>query len=820
MSEMSVKLQALIADYQAGKITASKFVKKAQKEGADNALIGQVIAGTYKKEDKAEISDEAKAKAAETANQPNETANPRQAAQAQQIAQQKAAAAEYQKGSPADAAVKAHDQQDEADIKMQDAMNKSRKGIEEENDKMTDKDYVRAEIGKGVTKADYKAAKEAHKTKREVLVQATKDLAAARKTKDQAKINDAKKAYDIAQEEYSKADKEYSSVKARYKATRKHFLGIGSGTKRIVKAAERNKENYANVDEVREADHLYLSKEAAKASGDKDAVYLTEDEYTGVSKMAYEFEKKIDQVKEQLAKTQNPEQKAELEKRLEVYEAGYKAFTQMADFGEDGKLKTDVLQDFTRTYSGFDDRINLEDEVTQLATDVGLSKVNARRFAKKLGFGREHGINQRLRNAGLAALGAALGFAGQKAIADAAATAEKIIQNKTWVIDQPAQDAKPGTPGWSETIDTPEGPVTIDHPPVPGTPAVPEQGHWVDAEPTKETGETNRDHDESSKLTGPLLGMAGAALTAFLLTSPKTQKAFNEGEIDKVLNNALSVRGDSTASTNANRGLVQEIIDLDLSMVSEDPVRQKAIKAAVIQQAIGGTNTGTANTEEVLAALDFLKYAQKHPSVLTSVEQQDEPPATDPNPVNPTDPGDNNDDNGPKIEPEIHKDVVNDTNYFFDVRGVGPYQYIQAVYPGFDRLSGANKQRVINAFKEANPGVWSKDYFANRQYDKKDENGNVTGKYDKKGLPVNFPDVKLGNGDTLKPDLTKKPKPKTPATGGRRNPKADPKNHTRATYGPGKEHINPHADMTEEEAKEADKKAKEEAQKKQAEAEE
>ncbi|MBR1425484.1 hypothetical protein IJ579_07980 [bacterium] len=566
---------------------------------------------------------------------------------AQSAAYQAAQAANRppQPGSRADLATQAHDAQDAADVAMEEAAinvdSEARTGIEEENAAMTDKDHVRQEIRGDLTKADYKKAKADYKAARKAVKEAKKEYTAAEKAYQKNRTPENKAALEAAEAKLDKAEKEQSDkyatfqrVKARYKAGEKHFLGIGSGTARIAKAAKRNDKNYGNVDAVREADHLYIDKESAEASGDPDAIYLTDDEFAGIALAARDLRKKIDAQERLVAGTTDPELKAKYQERLDVLKRGYEAASHMQEVKEEGgKLSTTDLQNFVASYAAGDDRLNLEDEVAGLANATGLSKVAARRLAKKLGFGREHGIGQRLKNAGLAGLGASLGFlGGGKAVADAVAIAQTVINNRTWVVDTPASPGTPGTPGWTETVvDTNGIPHTVDHPGTPGTPATEEIGHWVD-NPQDGNPVTDTDHDSKSTLPGNLLSVLGAALSAFIFTNPKTQNAFNEGEIDSVLDNALLVRGNSTASTRANRGLVQEIIDLDLSMITKDPTAQKAIKAAVIQQAIGGLHTGTANTEEILSALNFLKYAQKHPEILTKAvpeEEVDEDPDVD-----------------------------------------------------------------------------------------------------------------------------------------------------------------------------------------------
>lgn len=562
--------------------------------------------------------------------------NPGAAREAARISALKA-----QAGSVADLAPKAHDAQDAADEATMDAMQQdaSRQGIEAEQKRNHDASHVRGWVttdettGKQSTKADVKAAKAKYKEAQKKVETAQQALSEANLSGDQSKIDQAKADLRVAEAEQHSAYLEYTAHNNRYQAGKKRFLGIGSGTARIVRAEKRNSNNYSNVDAVRAAGNLYATEAAAKASGDKDAIYLTDKEHRGLSLMTYRFDAKIAQIDTQIARAANDEERRVLQARKDFYTQ----FKDLAVPDENGKLDVEGIQRLIEQYTGFDDRLNLEDEVTQLATDAGLSKVQARKFVKKLGFGREHGSAQRWLSA-LAAFVPTAGLGvltgGAKATADAVAIAQNVYQGMKYVVDTPAV---PGTPEYTTMEPDINGSLQpVTHPAVPGTPEV---GHWEQAEPVVSDGETATDHASArAGLAQNLLPAFSAAAMAFIMTRPTTQNAFNEGEIDQILENAASVRGKTAASGRANRGLVQEIIDMDLSMITDDPARQKAIKAAVIQQAIGGLNTGTANTEEIVAARDFLIYAKSHPEVLTGTVEETPPPPTDPDPVDPPKP--------------------------------------------------------------------------------------------------------------------------------------------------------------------------------------
>ena len=199
--------------------------------------------------------------------------------------------------------------------------------------------------------------------------------------------------------------------------------------------------------------------------------------------------------------------------------------------------------------------------------------------------------------------------------------------------------------------------------------------------------------DKNSVLFGKELVIAAVLQANTTLVSEEVDKPFVmidilrpcAGEIDAVLRDAAQCNG-----TKESKALIQAIIDLDLSKIDPNPVVQKAIKAAVLENAIG-KETGIANEREINAAYTLLKMAADDPNLIKGLadDQTDVAPAKKPDkPEKPEAPEKPDDPVKPEEpEAEIHEDIIDKTNYYFDVRGCGAGQYVAAVYPGFDRLS-------------------------------------------------------------------------------------------------------------------------------------
>ena len=310
-------------------------------------------------------------------------------------------------------------------------------------------------------------------------------------------------------------------------------------------------------------------------------------------------------------------------------------------------------------------------------------------------------------------------------------------------------------------------------------------------------------------LTGAAITVGVAAIVGFL-TSKGEENGINGKNKDYKDAQFLSMYQGTAA-----KGIGQELLEArdDLAVkLSGDPENPDYVGAnrqlAQAYRAYEGIQNSVMTIEELAALRDgFKDYVVNYQK--PEVKPQE---TVETKPVNPVQGPDETEEE--EIVGDAHNDkkviVENKANYFFNIKGNGASQYMNAVYPGFEKLKPADRQKVINAFKQANPYVWGRDYDANRNYD--DLNG---GKYKDKGLPVYFPTVDLGNGRVLVPDLNAKPKPIAINPRGKAAPKADNNNHnssrTEESWGAGKEHVEGEPQYkTREEAVAADKKRKEE----------
>lgn len=582
---------------------------------------------------------------------------------------------------------------------------------------------------------------------------------------------EAKKAAEARYEQLVKEAKANGTWDDKYPPVRKLFGGTLRGIRNMATVAKRNLEEQ--------------KKQFAQLAADYDALDKQYNDLNAQIDNAGPNERAT--IIEQMQ--QIAQQKSDIETRAtDLAKTMAKTAIDANIFNEDGSINKDAYQFAMYNFAGDDYRGNI-DERKALINASGDEENNSKKMtmrdtgkafrAANFESEQNHQLGMQL---GVAALELGLGFLtgllGGSLLGKVTATAVGSVTTITntvnttttrqWVVDVPGTEGK-----W---ISVPDGQGGYTQRWQPGTEEV---GHWAEtttAGPTSSTSETKEgdavtNTAKISPAKAGLLGMLGAApgalMHALSIRDNGGRDRFRGLTADKV------VKGDPSLSEYTNT-VIQATRDYARANgVDDDEL------ALMVQLAIGGTATKKANDREiaaivpkVIAAIDYLKdHPEAHllekDTELTQVEGTSKPDPV--KPTKPTDPIVPPDEPDEPVKGEYH---VHEPNYFFDVKGRSALNYIEVVYPNFHRLSDADKQKVIAAFDEANPNVRGHEYYYGRQYDKPDGSG----KFDQKGLPVYFPEVDLGDGRTLKPDLSKKPKPGriVPGKGGKRRPFADP----------------------------------------------
>lgn len=127
-----------------------------------------------------------------------------------------------------------------------------------------------------------------------------------------------------------------------------------------------------------------------------------------------------------------------------------------------------------------------------------------------------------------------------------------------------------------------------------------------------------------------LRGAAGAILPAVIaaitVKDNGEKDIFKGASVDEVLSQKAKVSG------KANQAIMDKILDMK---ITGDPNRDKEIKAAVLQTAIGERTGKSVNTRELLAAYEVANHISKHPE-LVEPEEASTPPTSTPTDTTPT----------------------------------------------------------------------------------------------------------------------------------------------------------------------------------------
>lgn len=425
----------------------------------------------------------------------------------------------------------------------------------------------------GKTKADVKQDKAEMKADKKALKQAEKEYIQAKKSGDAERIKQAKANFEVATANARQSANDYVATKAEYSAT------SGRASRGIRKAAKHNEKNYDNVSDKTNAT-VYMSKDEAKAAGDKNGIVLNEGNIKTLMKMQDYAEA---QIKEAEA-SGSPEKLARAKENFGEWTEIFQT--------KDGKetVNTAAAQKALMHITGDDANGNL-DEVKIAAKQLGVSKGEVKSTLKAFGFGRESGLGTKLKAAGITAAATALGSVLTKShshkVAEASATAQgETVQGEVkWLASNGEEFRK-----------------------------------YYEAKGGDAAVSVVAEACAKIPVVGQLAAPALAGVTAFLLTKGQTEDAFNGATVEAALNDLKVIKGKD------NQAIVNKIQQMD---ITGDKGVDNAIKAAVIKASIGEDST-KANTEELLAA--FNQLGKTKDAIGKIQEQKPVDPPTPPTP--------------------------------------------------------------------------------------------------------------------------------------------------------------------------------------------
>ena len=423
----------------------------------------------------------------------------------------------------------------------------------------------------GKTKADVKQDKAEMKADKKALKQAEKEYIQAKKSGDAERIKQAKANFEVATANARQSANDYVATKAEYSAT------SGRASRGIRKAAKHNEKNYDNVSDKTNAT-VYMSKDEAKAAGDKNGIVLNEGNIKTLMKMQDYAEAQIKEAETSGSPEKLARAKENFGEWTEIFQT------------KDGKetVNTAAAQKALMHITGDDANGNL-DEVKIAANQLGVSKGEVKSTLKAFGFGTESGLGAKVKAAGITAAATALGTIFTKShshkLAEASATAQgETVQGEVkWLASNGEEFRK-----------------------------------YYEAKGGDAAVSVVAEACAKIPVIGKLAAPALAGVTAFLLTKGQTEDAFNGATVEAALNDLKVIKGKD------NQAIVNKIQQMD---ITGDKGVDNAIKAAVIKASIGEDST-KANTEELLAA--FNQLGKTKDAIGKIEEQKVEPPKPEP----------------------------------------------------------------------------------------------------------------------------------------------------------------------------------------------
>lgn len=423
----------------------------------------------------------------------------------------------------------------------------------------------------GKTKADVKQDKAEMKADKKALKQAEKEYIQAKKSGDAERIKQAKANFEVATANARQSANDYVATKAEYSAT------SGRASRGIRKAAKHNEKNYNNVSDKTNAT-VYMSKDEAKAAGDKNGIVLNEGNIKTLMKMQDYAEAQIKEAETSGSPEKLARAKENFGEWTEIFQT------------KDGKetVNTAAAQKALMHITGDDANGNL-DEVKIAANQLGVSKGEVKSTLKAFGFGTESGLGAKVKAAGITAAATALGTIFTKSHSHKLAEASDTAQGETvqgevkWLASNGEEFRK-----------------------------------YYEAKGGDAAVSVVAEACAKIPVIGKLAAPALAGVTAFLLTKGQTEDAFNGATVETALNDLKVIKGKD------NQAIVNKIQQMD---ITGDKGVDNAIKAAVIKASIGEDST-KANTEELLAA--FNQLGKTKDAIGKIEEQKVEPPKPEP----------------------------------------------------------------------------------------------------------------------------------------------------------------------------------------------
>lgn len=461
----------------------------------------------------------------------------------------------------------------------------------------SEEDVKAAKTAKKDAKKEYKAKdKEVRQLEKEYSKASSSERAALREKLDKARTerDELLKKKEDAQDAY----------------TREKAQASKAGERGIARAARKNEKNYNNVDKLHQVfTNKNEEQEYLKAHPEEKGhtTTLSKKQFQTLDNIRFEANRFIKEAEEKLTQATDEASKKEAQENLDL---ANKLYGDLAHCMDDGKIDTKKLQAGMMQFTGGDARMNI-DEKTQMAKQFDTTRTKITSLGKELGFGNESRTARRL------------GAAGAAAAATAVATLwshKKHAHAEDSDYDFQEGESKTAYDFQKETHKY------FD-----------QYGNYHETQIIAEATATAKGGsaeafahavaDAVAKV--PILGQAAAPVIAgvstFLLCNPQSKDAFNGNSVDHVLSHLDDVSGKD------NKKIVAQIQDMK---ITGDPVRDKAIKAAVIQASLG-TGAAKANTEELLAAYQDLKDTQKAISDLENLPDPTKPTEPTPPPVPP-----------------------------------------------------------------------------------------------------------------------------------------------------------------------------------------
>lgn len=373
-------------------------------------------------------------------------------------------------------------------------------------------------------------------------------------------------------------------------------------------------------------------------------------------------------------------------------------------FDKDGNVNTEAYQKAMLQYAGSDFKGNI-DERKVLAKDADVKKRHTDNMLEAGGLDAEKDYTWAMRAgvfvAGLGS-GALAGLLGGGATATAVATAVATATSSATATAHSSAtaelDVNIPTPGGEYNAfitTTVENTVTTT---------------VVNTATSTVTDTATKAISNGTKALNGLLGSALPSILAALAVKDNGGKdVFNGAAVMDVLENPDQVKG------RQNKTIMNQLVDME---ITGDPVRDKIIKAALLNEAMSDKTGKKVNTRELLAAYAAAEELKDHPELVTPEKNEEvtTPPSTTPPAPQPT---------------TTEVDVFDITgNGFTDENGGA----VAVIENGKTKEAQGSRghARDIELLKKRNAPVDSNDPNAKAQYVIANEKGeiSVTGNYE------------------------------------------------------------------------------------------